>query len=140
MTSSRIRLRAVAAVFVLGALSFAGCKQGLGERCEQGDDCSSGYCFYNAGAWAETMMTNYVCTGPIPPNSIADAGETDGGGQGGSGPSFPTDTAPPQLGDGSSGGEDAPAAEVGAETAGSDAPAGSDAIDGSVDGSVDGQD
>jgi hypothetical protein len=51
---------------LLLSAAAVGCKQDIGERCEQGSDCSSGYCDYSTGS----MMTNAqgrVCTGALPP-------------------------------------------------------------------------
>ena len=53
-------------VLVLLSTAAVGCKQDIGERCEQGSDCSSGYCNYSTGS----IMTNAqgrVCTGALPP-------------------------------------------------------------------------
>ncbi|HVU50607.1 MAG TPA: hypothetical protein VHL80_07955 [Polyangia bacterium] len=44
MVSAWIRNRSSAALLALGALALTGCKQDIGERCEQNSDCSSGLC------------------------------------------------------------------------------------------------
>jgi hypothetical protein len=47
MLASSIRVRLAAALPVLllaGSLALAGCKQDIGERCEQNSDCASGVC------------------------------------------------------------------------------------------------
>jgi hypothetical protein len=47
---------------VLGSLALGGCKQDIGERCQQGSDCSSGYCNMSSGSFFGNM--DLVCTGP----------------------------------------------------------------------------
>lgn len=51
-----------------------GCKQDLGERCEQGSDCSSGYCDHNVGGMVSAM--GKVCTGPTDDTPMPDAAST----------------------------------------------------------------
>ena len=55
-------LRPLTVVGVLAFASFvlAGCKQDVGERCEQGSDCSSGYCGGEQGG--EVSVQGRVCT------------------------------------------------------------------------------
>jgi hypothetical protein len=61
LASIRRRLHAhlVAALFSVGALALAGCKQGVGERCEQGSDCSSGIC--GSPGFAMTSPAGKLC-------------------------------------------------------------------------------
>jgi hypothetical protein len=44
MLTAWLRLRSMAAMLALGSLALAGCKQGIGGRCEQNSDCASGIC------------------------------------------------------------------------------------------------
>jgi len=65
--------RASILAFVLSAAALAGCKQDIGERCEQGSDCSSGYCDYTT-VGQMTSAAGRVCTGSsAPPGEVSDA-------------------------------------------------------------------
>jgi len=63
---------AVVYSLALGTLALAGCKQGVGDQCTQGSDCSSGYCNYYSGTW-QFSMTTYQCTAG-PSMLVQDAG------------------------------------------------------------------
>jgi hypothetical protein len=76
--TSWIRPRLAAAVLSLGALAFAGCKQDLGERCEQNSDCKSGFCGDGADMASAQGKQCVAVLGGSPtgtPNQNTDAGE-----------------------------------------------------------------
>jgi hypothetical protein len=129
---SRARTLSLAAVVAL-ALSGVACKQGLGDRCEQNSDCSSGLvCNYNGTTTADMGR----CINPNAPTP--DAGEEDDSGS-------PVDaeipdTAPDQADDGSSGdaSDAAPAVDGGDAAPGSDGATDDGATDtGAADAPVD---
>jgi hypothetical protein len=68
--------RLAALALALGSLAVVGCKQDLGERCEQGSDCASGFC---AGSTASmmTMAMGRVCTGPPTATPVVDSGSQE---------------------------------------------------------------
>jgi len=128
---SRARTFSLAAFLAL-ALSGMACKQGLGDRCEQNSDCSSGLvCNYN-GLTTADMGRCIDQNAPTP-----DAGVEDD-----SGPPVDAeipDTAPDQADDGSSSdASDAALAVDGGDAAtGSDAPIDTGAVDAPVDSAAD---
>jgi len=78
------RLSFVLATATLCALTSLGCKQDIGERCEQPSDCASGYCGGSSVPIGMTSAEGRTCSaGPTtapPPDSAApeeDAGGTD---------------------------------------------------------------
>jgi hypothetical protein len=77
--TSWIRPRLVAALLSLGALALAGCKQDLGQRCEQNSDCKSGFCGDGADmASAQGKQCVAVLGGPplpTPTPTPSDGGE-----------------------------------------------------------------
>ncbi|HVR00976.1 MAG TPA: hypothetical protein VMT47_02490 [Polyangia bacterium] len=60
------------AVLALASLALVGCKQDIGQRCEQGSDCSSGYCGDSPLGMVSVM--GRVCTPPPTAGPISDAG------------------------------------------------------------------
>jgi hypothetical protein len=158
MTSPSVplRLRSLALLLSLGALALGGCQQDLGGRCEQGSDCSSGWCGGSQLGMASAMGA--TCTpgpgtvpfdaAPTDTSSTNDAGaeagdakseagaetgdaRSDGGAEAGD--------AGAEAGDGATSG-DGPSeagpdgAEAGASEAGSDAPAEAGATEGGATG------
>jgi len=126
------RLRSFALLASLGALvlAFAGCKQDLGERCEQGDDCASGYC---GGVTSGAVSAEGMKCTPGPTAIVIDAGtagaggdQGGAGGSGGQGGQGQTDAAV----DGSDGAVHEGGSEAGASEVGSDVS--SDASDASA--------
>jgi hypothetical protein len=73
MRFPRLAFRSPLLAFVLLSAAFVGCKQDIGERCEQGSDCSSGYCNYSTISVTLTNAQGRVCTGPLPPFMSEDA-------------------------------------------------------------------
>jgi hypothetical protein len=70
---SKARLATV--VLALGSLALAGCLQGVGERCEQNSDCSSGVC--GNGSAGMTSANARTCSASLPPPApISDAATT----------------------------------------------------------------
>jgi hypothetical protein len=67
-----LRLPLLALVFLSAAA--VGCKQDIGERCELGSDCASGYCNYSTASIVMTSAQGRVCTGALPPFMSPDAG------------------------------------------------------------------
>jgi hypothetical protein len=65
------------ALVALAAVGAAGCKQGIGERCEQGSDCASGFCNQNQGAFTGGQQ-GLVCTGPPGSNMMMSMDATSG--------------------------------------------------------------
>jgi len=59
----------------LAALALVGCQQGIGQRCEQGSDCASGYCG-DSPTGAVSIMGK-VCTPPPTAGALPDAGADD---------------------------------------------------------------
>ncbi|HEY2728910.1 MAG TPA: hypothetical protein VGK52_03155 [Polyangia bacterium] len=62
-------------VLALASLALVGCKQDIGQRCEQGSDCSSGYCGDSPLGMVSVM--GRVCTPPPTAGPILDAGTGD---------------------------------------------------------------
>ena len=107
----------LAAAFVALALSGVACKQGLGDRCEQNSDCSSGLMCDHDGR--TTTAEAGKCYDPNVRNP--DAGGED---TGTTADAEMLDTAPDQAGDVSSSdaSDAAPADDAGDAASGADAP------------------
>ena len=75
-----VRTFAPLVIAVALAVGGAGCKQGIGDRCEQNSDCSSGLCSQQGVATTANMSG--VC---LPSNSTTGVGGSGGLGVGGSG-------------------------------------------------------
>jgi hypothetical protein len=113
MTLSRLATVALA----LGSLALSACKQDIGERCEQGSDCSSGYCDFSTASMMTSAMGR-VCTGP-PTTTFIDAGLPDAAADAGDVRMYDTGVVPP-VGEA---GADAPVDHPDAPVAQPDAPA-----------------
>jgi hypothetical protein len=81
-SSTRPRLAAALPVLLLaGALAIAGCKQDIGERCEQNSDCASGVCG-EGGPPGMTSAMGKKCVAsltPPPPQVDAMQNQSDAG-------------------------------------------------------------
>jgi hypothetical protein len=116
------------AVLALASLALVGCKQDIGQRCEQGSDCASGYC--GGSPLGMVSVMGRVCTPPPTAGPISDAGAADA--------PAPVDDAASDAGsDGASdGASDAAGGEVAPPEGGADVlEAGAEAwgADGAVD-------
>jgi hypothetical protein len=132
---SRLRTPLLAVAFVALALSGVACKQGLGDRCEQNSDCSSGLvCNYNGLTTADMGR----CINPNAPTT--DAGTQDDTGTTPVEAGIP-DTAPDQAPDDGSlsdASDTAPAVDGGDAATGSDGATDSGSTDtGAADAPVD---
>jgi hypothetical protein len=108
----------LAIVFLLGSLALGGCKQDIGERCEQNSDCSSGIC--GNGGPGMTMANARTCSPSLPTLvPFTDASFPSDGGAG------DADAALDGAGstDATEGGAETAPSEGGAETAPSEAGA-----------------
>jgi len=114
------------AVLALASLALVGCKQDIGQRCEQGSDCSSGYCGDSPLGMVSVM--GRVCTPPPTAGPVSDASTV---GDAADAPAAAGDAASDGASDGAS-----DAGSDGASDAGSDgasdgaSDAGSDAAGG----------
>jgi hypothetical protein len=72
MCAISFRPSLVLAAMSLTALALLGCKQDIGQRCEQGSDCSSGYCGNSTLGMVSVM--GRVCTPPPTAGLFPDSG------------------------------------------------------------------
>jgi hypothetical protein len=110
LPSSRPSL--LAGVLLAALAAMAGCKQGVGDRCEQASDCASGICNGGTGAGTDGICadsTNSV--GPGVGGSGGGGGAGGVGADGAAGAGGATDAA-----GGGAGGSDAASAADGAGT------------------------
>jgi hypothetical protein len=113
MVIARIRSHSLAVLLAVGSLALVGCKQGIGDRCEQNTDCASGICGDGADM---ASAQGKKCATVVGGGTAGTSGGAAGSG-GASGGTYGTDAA-------------ADASEAGAETGGQEASS-SDASDAS---------
>jgi hypothetical protein len=74
MSSHSFAGRVACLVLSLASLALVGCKQDVGGRCEQGSDCSTGYCGGSVEGTVSAM--GRVCTPPPVAAPVLDAALT----------------------------------------------------------------
>ncbi len=102
MVTDRALMRATLIVLLSSAFLAVGCKQGIGDRCVQNSDCSSGLCSTSDTPQGGTCLP----TGGVPPTQDAGGPTPDAAGSDGAVPdaaavgdsSVPTDGGHPADG------------------------------------------
>jgi hypothetical protein len=123
--------RRVALILALSSLALIGCKQDIGERCEQNGDCASGLCGNGAGM---TSAMGMMCQEAPTAAPLVDAAPNDAARDAGDAAIEVRDAADASVEVSSPDGADARAgdasAETGdAETSGAETPAADGATD-----------
>jgi hypothetical protein len=88
MVTAWIRLRPMAAMVALlavASLALVGCKQGLGDRCEQNTDCSSGICGDGADMASAAGKQCVAVVGGVATGTAGSSGGAAGSGGAGGG-------------------------------------------------------
>jgi hypothetical protein len=97
MLAAWIRLRSLAALLALGSLALAGCKQDVGERCEQNSDCASGICG-PGGAQGMASAAGKLCVATLETPTPTGTGTGGTGGGGGTGAIYDAGQEAPEVG------------------------------------------